>query len=329
MQSPELVPALVYKLGQRDTARVAALALAAYGESVIDVLSKVLAQEREEPALRRQVPRILERIGHQRCLDVLMANLGARDPDTRREAARSAARLRDRLGARIDEARVRKLLDEEIHDHYQNLVALDDLQPVAGHEGPDLLRDAIEERLARGLDRIFRLLSIVYPQKAIELIHGNLKSQAATTRANAVEVLDNLLDADQKRKLLPLIEDLPRAKIIERGGEMFTLVRKPPQEWIEDFLVGRDPWLNVVALHVCAELGLSSLAEKAVPHLRHADAVVRETAIRTAAVLVPTPRFIELVRGLDEESAPSARRVVPRGSGARGRGGKRGTHRSA
>jgi ATP/ADP translocase/HEAT repeat protein len=309
MQSPELVPALVYKLGQRDTARIAALALASYDESVIEVLAKVLAQEREEPALRRQVPRILERIGHPRCLDVLMANLGVRDPDTRREAARSAARLRDRLNARIDEARVKKLLNEEIHEHYQNLAALEDLGPVAGYQGPDLLRDAIEERLSRGLDRIFRLLSIIYPQKAIELIHGNLKSHAANTRANAIEVLDNLLDPDEKRKLLPLIEDLPRDKVIVRGADMFDLVRKPPQEWIEGFLVGRDPWLNVVALHVTAELGLSGLADKVVPHLRHADAVVRETAIRTAAVLLPTERFLEAMLALEIETAPGARRM--------------------
>src|ERR1044071_8899067 len=126
-------------------------------------------------------------------------------------------------------------------EHYQNLAALDDLKPIAGHGGPDLLRDAIEERLARSLDRIFRLLSIVYPLKAIELIHANLRSTQATTRANAVEVLDNLLDVEEKMRVLPLVEDGPRERVIARGAQLYKLARKQPQDWIEGYLSGRDP----------------------------------------------------------------------------------------
>lgn len=310
MQSPELIPSLVYKLAQRDTARAAAHALAAYGDAAVDVLGKVLAQEREEPSLRRQVPRILERIGTSRCLDVLLANLAVRDPDTRRETARAAARLRERLQRRVDAAKVRTLIDEEVREHYQNLAALDDLQPIAGSEGPNLLRDAIEERLARSLDRVFRLLSIIYPLKAIELIHANLRSAQLTTRANAVEVLDNLLDPDEKRRVLPLVEDQPRQKVLARGTEIYKLERKAPTAWIADYLVGRDPWLVVVALHVAGELGLSHLADRVAPHLRHADPIVRETALKTFAILTPTADFVARVRTLDEEghAAPRAMR---------------------
>lgn len=307
MQSPELIPSLVYKLAQRDTARAAAHALAAYGEAAVDVLSKVLAQEREEPSLRRQVPRILERIGTTRCLDVLLQNLAVRDPDTRRETARAAARLREKLQRRVAAANVRALVDEEVREHYQNLAALDDLQPIAGSEGPNLLRDAIEERLARSLDRVFRLLSIIYPLKAIDLIHANLKSAQLTTRANAVEVLDNLLEPDEKKRVLPLVEEQPRQKVLARGAEIYKLERKAPQDWIADYLTARDPWLIVVALHVAGELGLSHLADRVPPHLRHADPIVRETALRTCAILTPTADFLEAVRGLEEETHPAPR----------------------
>ncbi len=310
MCSPELIPALVYKLGQRDTARAASLALASYGEPVVDVLGKVLAQEREEPTLRRQVPRILERIGTQRCLDVLMTSLSVRDPDTRREAARAAARLRDRLGSRIDEARVRTLVDEEIREHYQNLAALEDLQPIAGHDGPNLLRDAIEERLARSLDRVFRLLAIVYPLKAIELIHANLKSTQATTRSNAVEVLDNLLDAEEKRRVLPLVEDGPRERVLARGSELYKLARKAPQDWIEGYLTGRDPWLVIVALHVTGELGLNRFKHIVSAHLRHPEAIVRETALRTFAVMAPPAELYERCVELDDDRDRVVRKTI-------------------
>lgn len=310
MCSPELIPALVYKLGQRDTARAAAVALAGYGEAVVDVLGKVLAQDREEPTLRRQVPRILERIGTMKCLDVLMKNLGARDPDTRRETARAAARLRDRLNAKIDELRVRALADEEIREHYQNLAALEDLNPIAGHGGPDLLRDAIEERLARSLDRIFRLLSIVYPLKAIELIHGNMRSAVATTRANAIEVLDNLLDTEEKKRVLPLLEDHGRSRVVQHGAEIYRLERKAPQDWIEGYLSGRDPWLVVVALHVTGELGLARFAPIVARHVHHPDAIVRETALRTLAIVVPPGELIHTCNTLSDDRDPIVRRTI-------------------
>lgn len=301
MMSPELIPTLVYKLAQHDTARAAAQALASYGEVVVDVLGKVLAQEREEPSLRRQVPRILERIESPRCLDVLMANLGVADPDTRREAARAAARLRDKLHARVDIARVRLLIDEEVREHYQNLAALDDLAPIGIESGRNLLRAAIEERLARSLDRVFLLLSIIYPLKSIELIHTNLGSAKNTIRANAVEVLDNLLDAEEKKRVLPLLDDGPRKRILEHGGELYPLARKAPEEWLAGYMVCRDPWLVAVALHMAADLKAVQFRPIAERHLRHADAIVRETALRTLAVIAPPAEILAHCHTIERE----------------------------
>ena len=313
MQAPELIPALVYKLSQRETARAAAQALSLYGDAVAPVLGKVLGHEPEDPALRRQVPRILERIGTPLCLELLLSHLDVRDPDTRRETARSAARLRDRLGARVDEARVRAIIDEEIREHYQKLAALEDLRQIAGagtNEHPNLLRDAIEERLARSQDRIFRLLAILYPLKTIELVRTNLKSTASTTRANAVEVLDNLLESDEKRRLLPVLEDGGRARALQESASLYKVERKAPHEWIAEFIAGRDPWLVVVALHVVAELGLSQLKDAAKEHVRHADPVVRETAARTLAVLLPSAEFVALCAPLAEDTDQSVRRYA-------------------
>ena len=53
--------------------------------------------------IRRHVPRILEKVGTEKCLNVLIAALDVHDPDTPREAARSAGRLRERVKVEIDE----------------------------------------------------------------------------------------------------------------------------------------------------------------------------------------------------------------------------------
>ncbi|MFZ9886603.1 MAG: Npt1/Npt2 family nucleotide transporter [Myxococcota bacterium] len=310
MQAPEFIPMLIYKLGRRETARAASAALCTFGESVIEVLGKVLAHEPEEVAIRRQIPRILERIGTPRCLEVLMACLEVHDPDARRETARAVARLRDRLRVNVDESKVRTVLRQELHDYYRQLAALDDLTGVAGAVGPDLLRNAIEERLERSLDRIFRFLAIIFPLKLIEIVQANLKSQQLNMRANAVELLDNLLDKELKRQLLPILEDLPRQKVIAQGTEFFPLERRPAEHWIGQFLVSREPWLVTVALYVVAELGLQHLLDDVLVHLEHRDPVARETTVRTLAVLMPAADFLKRVLPLVNDDDTVVRRYT-------------------
>jgi len=297
MQSPELIPALVYKLGRRETARAASQALANYQDAVVATLGKVLSHNPEDVAIRRQIPRILERIGTAACLETLMTCLDIEDPEVRREAARAAARLKAKLGIAVDEEAVKKIIFAEIHGTYQLLSALDDLAPTAGTEGPDLLRDALDERVRRSLERCFRLLGIIYPLKPIELIFSNLNSSTASTRSNAVEVLDNLLDKDIKRALLPLIDDMPRQRVLERGQELYALERKKPEAWVAEFLDANESWLVSVALYVVAELGLKEHAPRIEEHLDHPDPVTRETALLSLRVLLP----VEELKARSEE----------------------------
>ncbi len=307
MKSPELIPSLIYKLARRETARTASHALSEYGPEVAPTLGKVLGHEPEDVAIRRQIPRILERIGTRRCLQLLLDALEVNDRDTRREVARSAARLRDRLDVEVDELRIRRLIDQELNEYFQMLAALDDLSEVAGARGPDLLRDALEERLLKTLDRVFRLLGIVYPLKHIDLIQSNLQSQVLTARSNAVEVLDNLIDKDTKRRLLPLVEELPREKVLDLGEELYPLKRQSPEAWVEEFLSSDEPWLVVVALYVIRELGLDHLTAQVLDHLQHNDPVARETALRTLAVLVSPQELANRAGELTQDGHPNVR----------------------
>ncbi|MDP2343129.1 MAG: Npt1/Npt2 family nucleotide transporter [Deltaproteobacteria bacterium] len=321
MRSPELVPTLIYKLRDRDTMRAAQMALSQYGDDVIETLATVLSQTKEDAVLRRQVPRILERIGTRRALETLVHCLNVDDGETRKEVARATSRLRERLGITIDEARVKKLVVAEVHRHYQLLAMVFDLRELAD-DPRDLLRDALEERQRKSLDRIFRFLATVHPPKAIETIWGNLTSSAPALRANAVEVLDNLLDADDKRRLLPIVEAVGERsldntvrnrsleRVLERGTELYTLERKKPEEWLQDLLRGDDEWLCVCALHVVRELGHRRLIDDVAAHVRSRSAVVRETALVTLSVLDAPPTFLKRCAGLEDDDLRVQRCLV-------------------
>lgn len=331
MRAPELVPSLIYKLRARETQRQAQLALAQYGDDIIDTLRTVLHQHREDAVLRRAIPRILERIGSKRALDVLVDALDAAvvdDGEARAEVAKAAARLRERLGVAVDEARVRRLLSDELQRHYQLLAMVVDLRELADNPQEDLLRDALDRRQQESLARIFRILAVVHPPKAIETIYGNLRSPAPALRANAVEVLDNLLEADDKRRLLPVVEAMGEqhtldvdaknralARVLARGAELYTLERKEPLVWLRELLEGKDEWLVVCALHETTQLGGIGGDADAVRlaverHLRARSAVVRETALTAMAVLEPAAAFLARVRELTDPDPRVARALT-------------------
>jgi len=325
MRSPELIPTLIYKLRERDTARAAQVALAAYGDDVIDALIKVALQPKESLQLRRSVPRVLERIGSRSALDALFSSLLAvNDADVRRELARATGRLRDRLGVVLDEAAVRKLIDRELLRHYELLAMMADLQAVAGDPRRDLLRDALDQRAQRSLDGIFRLLGIIQPQKAIETIWGNLRSTSPVARANAIEVLDNLIESEEKRALLPAVEAAYElradeaaaarglARVVERGQELYPLERKKPEQRLLEVINDQDPWLVVCGLHAVTELGLATATEAVTVHLQSRHPLVREAALTALCVLVPPKAFVEQAKALTTDQNAAVQRMAAR-----------------
>ena len=349
VRAPELVGPLLDALKSRDTVRAAQLALTSYGDSVVAALERVLRAPREDPLRRRHVPRVLERIGTRAAFDALFSallstptssRLGAvavsgyvdrtvdTDADTRRELARSCGRLRERLGLPVDEVAVRALVTAEVTRHYQLLRTIKDLGVVADDPKSSLLRDALDVRRDRSLDSIFRLLAILHPLKIIETVQGNLRSTSSTARANAIEVLDNLLEPDEKRALLPIVEatgELREAdtvargsatfsRVLERGRELYVLKKQTPAAWLAEMLRGDDTWLVVCALQAVTELGLAGQVDVVVGHLTHPSAIVRETALRALGVLLPAREFVERCAGAagddDVVVARSARRLL-------------------
>ena len=306
MQSPELIPALVYKLGRRETAHTASRALARYGESILDVLEKVLARPEEDLTIRRQVPRILAAICSHRTLDLLLAHLDVPDPALRREVARAAARVKDRLGGiTVDPAPVERIITKEVQQAFQLLAALEDVG--GAQDQPSLLRDSLGERVDWARDRIFRLLAIIYPSRTVDVVFGNLSSPQPNVRANAVEVLDNMLSKNIKRVLITLVEEQAPGARLRSGAAMFRLERKDLEGWLRELMGGPDPWLRVCAVHEAGERGATHLADEVAARLEDPDAVVRETAARTMARLLPRDAWTAAVAALREDRSELVR----------------------
>jgi AAA family ATP:ADP antiporter len=69
------------------------------------------------------------------------------------------------------------------------------------------LLELLERRLDAGLERIFKLLGLKFPQHDVQIAYEGLLSKKHEAQANAIEFLDNMLSGDLKRRLLPIIEE--------------------------------------------------------------------------------------------------------------------------
>ena len=100
----------------------------------------------------------------------------------------------------------------------------------------DLLMRAVAERMEQRLERIFRLVGLVYSQHDIHAVYYNCQVKPAL-RASAIEFLDNLLDASLKQIVIPLLEE-------GRRGATLLISRKAV---FQILLEGSDLWLKTIA----------------------------------------------------------------------------------
>ena len=80
------------------------------------------------------------------------------------------------------------------------------------HSGIDEARrgliQLLEERLDRQLQRIFRLLGIKYPPNDIDPILNSIRFGKEDQRIHAIEFLDNILNNQLKKELIPVAESV-------------------------------------------------------------------------------------------------------------------------
>jgi len=277
LKSPKLITALIAQLGRPRLATVAVQALASFGPSIIECVTPLLENSRTPTRVRAQVPRILARIPEHKSVDWLRDLLRDHETDVRAAAIQGLATLSNRMpNVRLDMAAIAAAIRAESETYFNLLgqeldLALDDSVP--------LLRDALHHREAQCQARLFGLLSLKYPGETIDLVNRNLMSSQATTRANAIEVLDNLLPNDEKPYVIPLVEEAPVDRKLKAGSDLFTLTRQSREACLTSLITSHDDWLQICAATAIAAWRVPNLEAHVKELLASDNPVCRETAI--------------------------------------------------
>jgi AAA family ATP:ADP antiporter len=278
LRKRRLVVDLLDLLANPELAVEVAKALGKFGDSIVGSLQDHLADDSAPIVARREVPGILVSLGTASAARVLHENLFESDTILRLRIISALNKLhRFHPELPLDKQMVETALAAEILGHYRSYQILAKLKPI--HDSKDSLPRALSESLQQELERIFRLLSLLYPHVDVHSTYLGLQSKSVTVHDNAVELLDNVLKSEMRTMLLPLLDG--RVSIEQRAAIADRMVHaklESEEQAVAALVASDDPWLRSCGAYAIGTLGLKSLEAELNRCLVGEDPLLRETA---------------------------------------------------
>jgi HEAT repeat protein len=278
LRKRRLVPDLLDRLAHRELRSYSASALGEFGDTIVGALRDHLGDTSVAVEARREIPSIMVKIGTPAAAQVLMENLLERDT-TLRFRIISALNKLQRLhpGIETDALTLETVLAAEILGHYRSYQILDKLGTAAGAEDP--VARALAESMQQELERIFRLLGLLYPHLDIHSAYVGLQSKSVSVHDNALEFLDNVLKPQLREMLVPLLDG--KITVHERArlaGRLVHTTIESQEQAVAALVASDDPWLRSCGAYAIGTFGLKSLEGELHRCLNDADPLLRETA---------------------------------------------------
>lgn len=278
LRKEELIPELLELLNDPDIGAEAAQALSRFGNVAIHPLRKELEGRTVPLRKRTEIPSVLASIGTPAAAHVLLENLLDGDTMVRFKTISGLNKLhRDHPEIELDLKMLETVLAAEILGHYRSYQIMEVISAPGNSQDPVVA--ALGESLQQELERIFRLLGLLYPQLDLHSAYLGLQSSDKTVYDNALEFLENVLKPQLRAQLIPLLDGriTPRDRAAFANRIVYTNFAN--REEAVSALVGcDDPWLKSCGAYAIGSFGMKSLAGELETCLNHPDPLLRETA---------------------------------------------------
>ncbi len=220
------IPLMVSRLSDDRLSADAADALVACGNDAVPVLRDALGDEQAGADGRRAIPDVLQRVGTPAAEETLADHLLSADPILRLRVIAALNKLRQlNPERRLERELVETVLAAEIFGNYRSYQILGKLWAEDATDQSAV--EGVKESMARELERIFRLMKLLFPAQDLHSAYVGLHSTNASVHALAVEFLEHSLPSPMRALLLPLIDDEASAE--DRIAIADRLVGAPPE----------------------------------------------------------------------------------------------------
>jgi AAA family ATP:ADP antiporter len=278
-QNPQYVSALITLLGHTDLKESAIDALAQFGPSIRDRLSDLLADDRLPLEIRREIPDLLFMTAQRDARDILVGNLRQSDNILRFRIISSLNKLRHCYpDLELDSSIIEVVLASEIMSHCQSYQIMG---RVDGHLKQQSFYLPLMKSIDHELERIFRLLKMLYPQHDLKSAFVALRSNDKVERDRGLEFIDNALKLSIRRLLVPLLDgEIGLAEKVTFANSVLGATIDSTGDALQALMKAEDPWLKSCAAHLIGVLGLKQFETEVNRWASDPDPLLSEKAQR-------------------------------------------------
>jgi hypothetical protein len=287
IQGSEFLPWVIEKLGEPRLRGTARAALVQYGPRAVHTLRDYLNDATVPLPIRKQIPKVLARIPSSDSATALAESLIQSDPGVRFDVLKALNKLRSRdPGLVPPRSDVEDMLNAELVGYYRSFQILAAIDPsasaaisgVSSGPGESVVARALRERMAYELERIFRLLALLYPPRDVHNAFLGLTMGTSQRQANAQELLEHLLKPDLYRRLVHgLDSEIPLREKVNFAGRLCGSSVKSRNEALRILLHSEDGWISACALYAVGEERLTELNDEVSQVAHAADPLLEET----------------------------------------------------
>jgi ATP:ADP antiporter, AAA family len=273
-----LAPRVIERLSNPVLAEDAGEALAKFGDRIVGTLADHLADPATDLEVRREIPNVLLRIGTAAAEAALFDNLLDGDATIRFRVISAINKLRQMdPGRPYDATLVETAVAAEIMGHYRSYQIVGML--AAQFEQSDPVVQAVRESIRQEVERIFRLLKVLYPDYDLHSAYFGLQSTNPVVHGNALEFLDNILKPQMRTLLVPLLDsEVSVEDRVTLANRLLGTAVASHEEAIATLMLSDNPWLRSCAAYAIGSLGLKKLEPELDKWQHAADPLLRESA---------------------------------------------------
>ncbi len=243
-------------------------------EEILLKVSECLQDSHEDIMAKRKAVLVLTALGTQGAVDILLNSIAAiQDRSLRFNLIRALNQIRAKGGRhQFNKWIIKKEIMNEVKSYQSIKTAIEEYKRKKEFARPeeDYLLATLKAIEQEGLERIFRLLALIYESDVIHVIYDRLIEIEVDKhlRANAVELLQNVVDPELYHLLCPILDD----------AQWEETPKKKLDEIIEELLESQDRWLTVCAIFTIIELNLNKFFPSLEDATHYRTSLVREAA---------------------------------------------------
>lgn len=320
------VPLLISLLDRRDARNEARDALAAIGEEALEAAGEALSDVTLPRAVRLHLPRTISRFPSARAAQILLERLPHETADrVVFKILRGLGRMRASdptipVDKDVLYDVTQKTLERAVEALHWRLAVgrVVSWKQEAMTPAAELMVAFLDEKRELAIQRVFRLLHIIWPTQDFRIIHDALSSGDKKAKASSRELISHVVPSPIKEGLLAMVDDLsPRKRLNEAlsfydppGRALFEQVMQRIREdetpenlrelgfvyadVLRAMLADPSEALRSIASYHVAELGLEELMREVEGAVGHSSDVLGEVAGRALGLFSIAPPEPEL-----------------------------------